>query len=50
MLLDGVPPVQAAVRNALYTAVQSADRYVPLVAAVASGEVDAAEALEALGD
>lgn len=50
MLLDGVPPVQAAVRNALYTAVQSADRYVPLVGAVASGEVDAAEALEALGD
>ena len=50
MLLDGVPPVQAAVRNAVYTAVQSADRYAPLVAAVASGEIDAAGALEALAE
>lgn len=50
MLLDGVPPVQAAVRNAVYTAVQSADRYTPLVAAVASGDIDAAGALEALAE
>lgn len=50
MLLDGVPPVAAAVRNALYAAVQSADRYVPLVAAVAAGEVEATAALEALAE
>ncbi len=49
-LFDGVDPQPQIVRNALYTVVDSADRYLPLLAAVASGQADVESAMDMLNE
>ncbi len=49
-LFDGVEANPQIVRNALYTVVDSADRYLPLIAAVASGQADVESAMDMLND
>lgn len=50
MVLDGVPPLPEPVRNALYTTVDAADRFLPLVSGVAAGEFDVEAALGKLAE